>query len=155
MCGGFIRTIAVFLRLAVIVVSERRKHYTLLPYHAKFLQSSSVSTRAFLSQKIKMDKVLLLLLCAVGLVSSIPTNMRRQGRRSQAQSLEGSSDGVRDFLSNARIIFSNERETIENDDENDFFKKINLYVFFPYVTILLCITHASHFSLYHTHTHPI
>ena len=70
-----------------------------------------------------MDRFLLLLLCVVGFVSSIPTNMRRQGRRSQAQSLDGSSDGVRDFLSNDEIIFSNERETNENDDENDSKKK--------------------------------
>ena len=101
---------------------------------------------------------LVLLLCCVGFVSSIPTNMRRQGRRSQAQSLDMSSDGVRDFLSNAEIIFSNERETNENDDENDSKKnKISMYSF--HTSQFSSISHTHHNSLSithtHTHTHPI
>ena len=50
--------------------------------------------------KSKMDKFLfLLLLCVVGSVSSIPSNMRRKGRRSSdTHSLDASSDGVRAFL---------------------------------------------------------
>ncbi len=85
---------------------------------------TSVSLSKIKNQKkSKMDKFLVLLLCCVGFVSSIPTNMRRQGRRNQAQSLDTSSDGVRDFLSNDEIVFSNEPETNENDDENDSKKK--------------------------------